>query len=144
MHRLKVRAIIEHEGRFLLVRNASSRQFWCLPGGSVETGEELRRALKRELAEETGVEPEIGALAYVHQLHIQTNAPVLEFFFRVRNSGDYAALDLKQITQEEGELLDIDWLEMRASEYILPEFLAAELPEHSSKGREASTRIRTS
>lgn len=143
MHRLKVRAIIEHEGRFLLVRNASSRQFWCLPGGSVETGEELQRALKRELVEETGVEPEIGALGYIHQLHIQTSAPVLEFFFWIRNSGDYAALDLEQIKQG-SELQDIDWLKMRPSEYILPEFLAAELPELSANTGETSPRIRTS
>jgi ADP-ribose pyrophosphatase YjhB (NUDIX family) len=28
-----VRAVIEHDGRYLLIRNEVSKDFWCLPGG---------------------------------------------------------------------------------------------------------------
>lgn len=43
------------EGRILLIRRGDTGT-WALPGGTLEWGEELRQALPRELAEETGAE----------------------------------------------------------------------------------------
>ncbi len=43
------------DGRILLVRRADTGT-WALPGGTLEWGEELRKALPREIAEETGAE----------------------------------------------------------------------------------------
>ena len=44
---------LDDAGRILLMRRAGSGQ-WCLPGGSVDWGEDLRAALAREILEETG------------------------------------------------------------------------------------------
>jgi ADP-ribose pyrophosphatase YjhB (NUDIX family) len=53
---LGVRAlVIDGEGRIFLVKH-SYVSGWHLPGGGVETGETLREALKRELAEEGRIE----------------------------------------------------------------------------------------
>lgn len=47
-----VGALVEHQGRVLLVREGDR---WLLPGGEVEAGESHDEALVRELREETGL-----------------------------------------------------------------------------------------
>lgn len=42
------------DGRFVLIRRADTGT-WCLPGGTLEWGEKLARALARELDEEAGI-----------------------------------------------------------------------------------------
>lgn len=47
--------IIDHEGRYLLVRKAGTQAF-MQPGGKSETGEDPIETLVREIAEELGCE----------------------------------------------------------------------------------------
>ena len=50
-----VSAIIEHQGRFLIVEEtASGRRVFSQPGGHIETGESPEAAVVREALEETG------------------------------------------------------------------------------------------
>ena len=57
--RIRVSAILRWEGRILLLRHEKpDKEIWLLPGGGVQVGESLVRALKRELWEETGLFPE--------------------------------------------------------------------------------------
>ena len=58
---LLVRAIVEREGRFLLTREKGS-DFCFLPGGHVEPGEPMAKALERELREEIGTAARVGPL----------------------------------------------------------------------------------
>jgi ADP-ribose pyrophosphatase YjhB (NUDIX family) len=62
---LAVSAAIFREGKILLVRRARNpaKGVYTLPGGRVEFGEGLHAALKREIAEETGLAIEIIGLA---------------------------------------------------------------------------------
>jgi ADP-ribose pyrophosphatase YjhB (NUDIX family) len=54
--RIRVSAILRWRGRILLCRHDKhSREIWLLPGGGVQLGESLIRALRRELHEETGL-----------------------------------------------------------------------------------------
>ncbi len=58
--RVAQKAIIEHEGKILLLRN-HGREVWELPGGRLQVGEEPRAGLARELKEELHVDVVIGA-----------------------------------------------------------------------------------
>jgi len=56
--------IYDPDGRLLLVQRANEpgRGLWSLPGGRVEPGEDDAAALVREMAEETGLMVQPGAL----------------------------------------------------------------------------------
>lgn len=67
-----VAAVIVQDGKLLLIKRAvePSKGRWSVPGGSVEWGEPLVEALKREVREETGLEIEVDGLAGVFDLII--------------------------------------------------------------------------
>lgn len=51
-------AVIEHDGRYLLVRRAKTARnpgWWCLPGGAIEPEEVEESAVCREVREELGI-----------------------------------------------------------------------------------------
>lgn len=62
---LSVSAMVWREGALLLMRR-SDNGHWGLPGGFVEVGESVAEAARREVAEETGWEVELGELIGVY------------------------------------------------------------------------------
>jgi 8-oxo-dGTP diphosphatase len=64
---------VRDDGALLLVRRGKAPALgrWSLPGGRVDWGETLPDALRREVAEETGLEVVPGALAgLVERIHL--------------------------------------------------------------------------
>ncbi len=60
-----VGALIQKDDRIFLCKRMHNDRFgsmWEFPGGKVEDGEDKAAALKRELAEEIGVEVDVGSL----------------------------------------------------------------------------------
>jgi 8-oxo-dGTP diphosphatase len=57
-----VGGVILHKGKVLLIRRGQEpgKDTWGLPGGLVEVGETIAEALRREVAEETGLEVDPG------------------------------------------------------------------------------------
>jgi len=55
--------VFDHMGRLLLVRRAHDpgRGRWSVPGGRIQPGEDDHQAVVREVAEETGLDVEVGA-----------------------------------------------------------------------------------
>ncbi|WP_052428480.1 NUDIX hydrolase [Actinopolyspora erythraea] len=61
--------MLRREGGWLLLRRRRGRYLggcWDIPGGTVEVGERLSVAARREVLEETGSRVEIGAVAAHH------------------------------------------------------------------------------
>ena len=56
--RVRVSALLRWNEAILLCRHEKrGREAWLLPGGGVHSGESLLDALRREIAEEVGIEP---------------------------------------------------------------------------------------
>ena len=70
--RIRVSAVLRREGRILLIRQEKpGKEYWMLPGGGVDAGETLLQALKRELAEECGIDEDFpleGPIAVVESI----------------------------------------------------------------------------
>lgn len=80
--------LVEGEKLLLVKLEPPTRNYpvWMPPGGEVEVGETMSKALKREVDEETGLQVETGRLAYVHEfIHLPYH--VIEHYFVCRRRG---------------------------------------------------------
>ncbi len=76
-------AVIIRQGRLLLAQRKEASQFglkWELPGGKPEGNESLEDCLKRELAEELGVEAEVGETFTVATMNLNDTKLVMIFY----------------------------------------------------------------
>lgn len=123
----RVRAIVKRGDQLLLVRQRDHagvpKPFWALPGGHVEDGEKLHDALRRELIEETGIEPVVGKLLFVHQFASAAGYEGPEFFFYVENAQDFVRIDLAQTSHGAHEIAEIGFFDPRLLDVVLPGFL---------------------
>ena len=81
---IAVGAVVVRNDDLLMVRrgNDPGRGLWSLPGGRVELGEYLADALRREVAEETGLDITVGDLVGIFEVVGDPHYVVLDFFAR--------------------------------------------------------------
>jgi ADP-ribose pyrophosphatase YjhB (NUDIX family) len=83
--------IEDDKGSVLLVRQVVGQKLWTLPGGKVKRNESLKRAVKREVREETGLDlteigyqqmydrPERGAITILFKVSVKRHAARMHF-----------------------------------------------------------------
>lgn len=78
-------AIVVKDGRLLMIRRAHDpgAGLWSLPGGRVEHGEYLGDALRREVAEETGLTVEVRDLVGILEVVGEPHYVILDYFAEV-------------------------------------------------------------
>jgi ADP-ribose pyrophosphatase YjhB (NUDIX family) len=140
--RISVRGIVLHDGKLLCCKlkpykgsltSEGPKPYWCLPGGGLDPEEALLDGMRREMVEETGIEPSVGNLLYIQQFTFR-GVEYLEFFFHITNAKDYLHIDLSQTSHGEAEIEAIDFIDP-TKEYVLPLFLSSEpLTEQAVKG----------
>lgn len=115
---IRIRAIIVHDGKLLVIRNAAN-DFYCLPGGKLELGETIHEGLKREITEELGISPQIGRLLFTNNYIENNGNQSIEFIFEVTNTEDY--LDEKKLKGTHSfEFNDIYWMGKNDDKTFLP------------------------
>ena len=114
-----VAALILRDGKMLICQRTKHQPMplkWEFPGGKIETGEQPRDALRRELEEEIGIDARIGdEVARIQHVYRTGNVVELRFFSVPEYQGEI----------ENRIFSDVQWVE-RAK---LPEydFLDADL-----------------
>ena len=83
--KVRVTGILLQNDRILLVKQRiSARREWSLPGGTVEVGETLMEACRREIWEETGLDTSVGSLAFLAH---RTDPPLFDAGFLLCHVG---------------------------------------------------------
>ena len=105
---LTVAAVIEHEGRYLLVEErAMGRRVLTQPGGHIEADESPEQAVVREVPEETGCTVECEDMIGVYLwIHPQTRQQFLRIVYAARFIGCDESLPL-----DDG-ILDRRWMSL--------------------------------
>lgn len=124
MYRVRSRGVIIHDGKLLVVRNSGGRDFYALPGGHVDSGENPKECIERELIEELGVKPVVGRVLYVYTYVNKDGVHAVEFFFEITNGIDYLAHEEREKTHAH-EIDDTRWISSHDDVRMLPlEFVA--------------------
>ena len=90
--------VVRNGGRVLLVQRGKEpgRGRWSIPGGAVEAGETLREAARREVAEECGIDVQVGDLAGVFETIIPGEAGRTRYHYvMIDFHADYLSGDVR-------------------------------------------------
>lgn len=125
----RVRGVVARPDGTILLFKLKETDYWSLPGGGMDEGEDLISCLRREMIEETAVDPVIGDLLYVQQYAEKGRFMEPEFFFAITNHNDYQNIDLAKTTHGLEEIEGLGFFDPK-NIHVLPVFLK-ELSTHS-------------
>jgi 8-oxo-dGTP diphosphatase len=107
--RIGVGAVVLHRDRVLLVRRGGqpSAGKWSLPGGLVDLGERLEDAIRRELAEECGLEVCLLGVAGVVERVVRDEAGRVRYHYVLV---DYAARADRAEARAGSDAAEVRWV----------------------------------
>jgi 8-oxo-dGTP pyrophosphatase MutT (NUDIX family) len=99
-YRTAARAVLEKEDKIALLY-VSKRNYYKLPGGGIEEGEDPRLALEREIQEEVGCDCEvIGEVGITKDIRLRDGLDQTSYCFLAKVQGE---INEQQLTEEEKE-----------------------------------------
>lgn len=113
MDRLRVAAVIERDGRVLMIRERASGsegrhdgpEYWTLPGGGIESGESAHQAVVREVREEVGLD--VVAATEVAEIRLHSGVTTV---FRVGVAVGEPTLGVDNLACDCPRMVGLDWL----------------------------------
>ena len=101
--KFRVCGILEHNGKYLVVK-MNDNNFYCLPGGHVELGEDTGAAVLREMHEELGFEVKIDRLIAINQNFFNGNDGKafheIGFYYVVKAKDEKAVVESDYVREE--------------------------------------------
>lgn len=116
----RVGAIIYHNEKLVTTKmKKGEKVYHVVPGGGVESEEDLIAALKRELKEELNIEVIKARLVAIRELNITGHGRGAEFYFHIT---EYEGTPIKGYDPEEKEakLEDIEFIDKPIVENLVP------------------------
>ena len=109
--RNSAKALVIRNGRMAAVKIADNGEEWyVMPGGGQEPGEQLCDAVRREVAEELGIAVECGELLFVIEGVQGERFHRVDLVFACRDMGDIPGAELHGDTHQTG----VEWLDIAA------------------------------
>jgi ADP-ribose pyrophosphatase YjhB (NUDIX family) len=103
-----VGGVVISDGRVLLVRRGSPplQGQWSIPGGILESGETLMEGVRRELAEETGMDVRVRSLIEVFERIDRDPSGKAQYHFVVL---DYLCEAVRGIARAGSDVTEVAW-----------------------------------
>ena len=129
---VRVGAIIEKNGKLLMVTNAGVDYYYSV-GGRIQFGESAEDAVRREVLEETGFPLEIDRLGFIHEDFFWGDSPAklgkliyeIAFYFYMKTPADFEPR-CESLT-EEGRGERLEWIAPDTEKTVYPRFFRTEL-----------------
>ena len=135
---IRVGAIIEREGKFLMVGNTDVDYVYSV-GGRIQFGETAREAVVREVWEETGTVMEVDRLAFVEENYFYADTPSkmgkliyeIGYYFYMKVPQDFSPVCESATADDQKEFLR--WVSPEDNIKMFPDFFTY-LPQCSDGG----------
>ena len=127
---LRVGAIIQKDGRILMVHNDNSPWGYTV-GGRIHFGETAEEAMHREMLEELGMDLEIDRLGFIHEnlFHSDEDQGTVTYeicyYYYIRVPEDFEIP--RAVFEDEGNNNYLEWIDIDAERLYYPLFFRTEL-----------------
>lgn len=110
-YRVRCAGLVVQDESLLMIRfdDPAEGDQWHTPGGGLEDTETMMACVGREVREETGLEVEVGRLAYVRQ-SIEPDFHGLSLYFWCTQTGGALGVDQYLTALEKSRILDIRFI----------------------------------
>ncbi len=129
---VRVGAIIEKNGKLLMVTNAGVDYYYSV-GGRIQIGESAEDAVRREVLEETGCALEIDRLGFIHEDFFWGDSSdklgkliyEIGFYYYMKTPADFEPH--AECLEAEGRGEHLEWVSPDTEKTVFPAFFRTEL-----------------